>query len=151
MSEKTGIVTRTLLAGAGAESDYGLSSGPEFSLDTFYSKNGMLYDALKKFYATEPGYERRFLFGVKSPLFKKYLANFAKAIADEGCPNELLSKDPYGSFIKAVDGEVSRKLEVTDTDNEGELRSLAAHLKRIEAKELKEKKKDVFNLLVVDK
>lgn len=151
MGKKVKTITRTLLAGAGAESDYGLSSGPEFSLDTFYSKNGMLYDALKKFYAPGPGYERRFLFGVKSPLFKKYLTNFAKAIADEGCPDELLSGDPYGSFIKAVAEEVSRKLEAADTDNTGELRNLAKHLKSIDGKELKEKKKDVFKLLIVSK
>ena len=161
MGKKVKTITRTLLAGAGAESDYGLSSGPEFTLDTFYSKNGMLYDALKKFYALEPGskespqlcsnYERRFLFGVNSPLFKKFLASSAQAITKEACPNDAFSEDPYGRFIKAVAGEVSRRLEGADTDNTGELRNLDAHLKRIEKKELIEKRKDVFNLLVVDK
>lgn len=104
MGKKVKTITRTLLAGAGAESDYGLSSGPEFTLDTFYSKNGMLYDALKKFYALEPGskeslqlcsnYERRFLFGVNSPLFKKFLASSAQAITKEACPNDAFSEDP---------------------------------------------------------
>ena len=46
---------------------------------------------------------------------------------------------------------MSRKLEAADTDNADELQSLAAHLERIKEKEQKEKKKDVFDLLVVDK
>lgn len=70
--------TRLVLLGAGADSDLGLPSGNNFTLQTFYAKKPNMYKALKDFYserhAPKP-YSGAFLFAVNSNIFSQLCYN----------------------------------------------------------------------------
>lgn len=94
----------TLLAGAGAEVDLGLPSGTDYLIDTYFTKNNDLYNALKECYGNIaandplfPPYQRDFLFNKASNTFTQLLdnlgSNFIASVLDDTPVEELVSVD----------------------------------------------------------
>lgn len=73
---------KCLLCGAGAETDLGLPSGPNYLLDTFFTKKTVLYNALDSFYKDSvagskklpiEGYRKEYFLNIKSSAFLRLL------------------------------------------------------------------------------
>ena len=78
---------RLLLVGAGAEVDFDLPTGRNFTLETFYSKKNALYDALSTFYPRDldgyPKYAKQFLFNSSSTIFLQLCEHLITQGGDE--------------------------------------------------------------------
>lgn len=117
---------KLILVGAGAEVDFRLPTGENFTLETFYSKKSALYDALSNFYPRDlddhPKYAKRFLFDSSSTVFlqlcehlisqggvemQKYLPDFnikriQKQIANDTALDSVLAKESRAQLYKAL-------------------------------------------------
>lgn len=102
---------RVLLAGAGAETDLGLPSGPNYTLDTFFTQKTSLYEALSDFYSSrlnsasrkKPGqYQSHFLFSATGSSFKELLRRIESV--DSSCiPNLCRVSCPKVEEYSGVD------------------------------------------------
>ena len=79
---------KTLLVGAGAESALGLPTGDEFLVQSYFTKNPELYEALRTFYAGIdqsgfPAYRAEYLFSSRSFAFKELIRHIdPQALSD---------------------------------------------------------------------
>lgn len=93
-------MNRVLLAGAGAEVDLNLPSGPNFTRDTFYCQKTNMYKALKSFYSNRLGksehdripikYDPAFLFNTRGRAFRNLIENLMNCCQPDVC--DLLGK-----------------------------------------------------------
>lgn len=125
------MLDKVLLVGAGAEIDFGIPGGNIFLLDTYFTKNDRMLDALKSYYGSHgknlPQYKRVFHFIAASHVFHQLI----KGIRDES-PQVLadlmdisieelyqreLSKDDYKRLFETLIIKASDEGEIQDKSN----------------------------------
>ena len=101
-------MNRVLLAGAGAEVDLSLPSGPNFTRDTFYCQKTNMYKALKSFYSNRLGksehdripikYDPAFLFNTRGRAFRNLIENLMNCCPSVVCDLLDKSQEDCGKF-----------------------------------------------------
>lgn len=122
------MLDKVLLVGAGAEIDFGIPSGNRFLLDTYFTKNDRILNALKNYYSSRgkylPNYKRVLHFNTASSVFHQLIKGIKEespqTLADlmdisiEELYQKELDKNDYRELFEAIVIKSSDEAEVRE-------------------------------------